>query len=300
MRLTAAIRTWGEMIRFSHSVFALPFALVAAFLAGRQTEHKLPTISQLGLIVLCMVAARSFAMTFNRIADAAIDARNPRTAARPLPTGRISGRQAWFFLLASAAVFTAGCAAFRWVSLNPWPAVLCVPSLLALAGYSYAKRITVWTHFALGAVIGFAPMAAWIAVHPASLGWPALLLAAAVSFWIAGFDIIYACQDVDMDRRERLHAIPARYGIPTALLISRLCHLATAALLVGLGFAAGFGWVYWVAIGLTAALLTAEQAVVSPADLSRVNLAFFTINGCVSLLFAAGAIVDLLLKSPAR
>lgn len=289
------IKTWGEMVRFSHSVFALPFALMAAFLAGRRMAHGLPTFGQIGLIVLCMVAARSFAMTFNRIADAALDARNPRTADRPLLTGRITLPQAWGLLASSATVFAAGCWGFLVVYANPWPLSLGLPTLALLAAYSYAKRFTVWTHFALSAAIGFAPVATWIAIHPASLGWQAAILMGVVTSWMGGFDIIYACQDVEVDRRDRLFSLPARWGIARALLISRCCHAATVILLAALGHAAGLGWVYWLAVAVTAVLLAAEQALVSANNLSRVNLAFFTINGCVSLLLGAAAIIDLLM-----
>ncbi|HVP10330.1 MAG TPA: UbiA-like polyprenyltransferase [Phycisphaerae bacterium] len=300
MNPVPVIRTWGEMVRFSHSVFALPFALMATFLAGRQTERGLPMVGQLALIILCMVAARSFAMTFNRIADAALDARNPRTARRPLQTGRITVRQAWLFLAGSAALFGVGCLGFQRLYANPWPIYLAGPTLLALAVYSYAKRVTPLTHWVLSAVIGFAPVAAWIAVDPASLGWPVVILMGVVSFWMAGFDIIYACQDVEVDRRDKLFSVPAALGVPWALFISRACHVLTVGLLAGLGLVAGLGWVYWMAAGVTAVLLAAEQAVVSPKDLSRVNLAFFTINGCVSLLLGTATIVDVLLRGAGR
>lgn len=291
----AAIRVWGEMIRFSHSVFALPFALMAAFLAGQHRETGLPALSQIGLILVCMVAGRSFAMTFNRIADAAIDARNPRTAGRPLPAGKISARQAWLFLAMSAAVFLVGCGGFWAGHGNPWPLWLALPTLGVLAAYSYAKRATVLAHFALGVAIALAPLAAWIAIDPASLGLVSLTLTAAALFWVTGFDIIYACQDVEVDRRDGLFSIPARWGIARGLLVSRVCHVLTVVMLAALGTTAGLGWIYWAGVGTTAILLTAEQAVVRPNDLSRVNLAFFTINGGISLLLGAATLCDLLL-----
>ena len=294
MPLFRTIRTWGEMIRFSHSVFALPFALMAAFLAGRKLASGVPTFRHLLLIVLCMIAARSFAMTCNRLADAAIDARNPRTADRPLPAGRISPGQAWAFLAASAIAFVAGCAGFLLRYDNHWPLYLSLPTLAFLAGYSYTKRFTTLAHFCLSTGIGFAPPAAWIAIHPASLGLPAVLLTFAVMFWIGGFDIIYACQDVEVDRREGLFSLPTRWGIAPALWVSRACHFVTVVALAGFGIVSGLGWLYWIAVGLTAVLLTAEQAVVRPNDLSRVNLAFFTLNGCVSLVLGAATIVDVL------
>jgi len=283
------------MIKLAHSVFALPFALMAAFLAGRHLPGGVPHAGQFLLIVVCMVGARSFAMTFNRLVDAAIDARNPRTAGRPLPAGHISRGQARLFLFVSAIVFIAGCGGFYLWYSNPWPLMLAAPTLGALAAYSYAKRFTAAAHFILGGVIAFAPTAAWIAIDPASLGWPAVLLTGSVCLWIAGFDIIYACQDVEVDRRDGLFSIPARLGIGRALVVSRLCHVGTVGLLVGVGLLSGLGWIYWTGLGLTAVLLAAEQSVVRADDLSRVNLAFFTLNGCISLLLGGLAIVDVLL-----
>ncbi len=296
MTALATIRTWGEMIKFSHSVFALPFALIATFLAGRQLQGGLPSWTQVGLIVLCMVAARSFAMTFNRIADVEIDARNPRTAGRPIQTGRISRATAGAFAIAAGLVFVAGCGGFAVFCGNVWPLYLSLPSLALLAAYSYAKRFTTLAHFILGAAISAAPLAAWIAIDPASLGLPALLLAGVVLLWIAGFDIIYACQDVESDRRDGLFSLPARFGIARSLLISRGCHLLTVGLLVWLGLEAGLAGLYWGGVGLTAVLLAAEQAVVKPDDLSRVNLAFFTLNGCISVLLGVATVCEIVLS----
>lgn len=284
------------MIKFSHSVFALPFALIATFLAGRQLQGGLPSWTQVGLIVLCMVAARSFAMTFNRIADVEIDARNPRTAGRPIQTGRISRATAGAFAIAAGLVFVAGCGGFAVFCGNVWPLYLSLPSLALLAAYSYAKRFTTLAHFILGAAISAAPLAAWIAIDPASLGLPALLLAGVVLLWIAGFDIIYACQDVESDRRDGLFSLPARFGIARSLLISRGCHLLTVGLLVWLGLEAGLAGLYWGGVGLTAVLLAAEQAVVKPDDLSRVNLAFFTLNGCISVLLGVATVCEIVLS----
>ncbi len=179
---------------------------------------------------------------------------------------------------------------------NFWPLYLSLPSLGLLAVYSYAKRFTTLAHFVLGAAISFAPVAAWIAIDPASLGLPALLLAGVVLLWIAGFDIIYACQDVESDRRDGLFSLPARLGIARSLWISRLCHLLTVALLVWLGWEVGFGRLYACGVGVTALLLAAEQAVVKPDDLSKVNLAFFTLNGCISLLLGAVTVCEIVLS----
>lgn len=294
MSTLATIRLWGEMVKFSHSVFALPFALLATFMAGRNMRGGFPTAAQFALIVVCMVAARSFAMTFNRIADARIDASNPRTAGRPIPAGKMTVRQAMIYLQISALIFLFACGGFYLAYSNPWPALLAIPTLAGLAAYSFAKRFTTLAHFVLGAVIAFAPTAAWIAIHPATLGLPALLLSGAVLFWIAGFDLIYACQDVDIDRRDGLFSIPSRLGVARALLISRVAHVTTVILLIALGWTTDRNWLYWSAVGVTTVLLASEQAVVKPNDLSRVNLAFFTLNGFVSILFASAAIADLI------
>ncbi|MEK6643220.1 MAG: UbiA-like polyprenyltransferase [Planctomycetota bacterium] len=292
----AAMRTWGEMVKFSHSVFALPFALVAAFLAGRSLPGGLPTLWHVVLIVWCMVSARSFAMTFNRIADAALDVRNPRTAMRPIPAGLISIARAWMFTVTFAMLFICGCAGFRVLFANHWPLLLSIPTLLAMAAYSYCKRFTALSHFVLGAVIAFAPTASWMAIHPESLGWSTIILSGAVFTWIAGFDLIYACQDVGVDRTGGLFSIPARFGIAFALSLSRVCHLVSLTCLIMLGRLESFGWLYWIGVATTGSLLAVEQSIVRPQNLSRVNLAFFTLNGVVSLVFAGAAIGDILMR----
>ncbi len=288
-RMAAQVRTWGEMVKFSHSVFALPFALLATFLAARP---GLPGWGPLGLIVLCMVAARSAAMTFNRIVDARYDALNPRTASRPLPAGRIGMRTAWTFFLTAAAAFVLGCSGFWWLSGNVWPLVLSVPVLALLCFYSYTKRFTAFSHIVLGAGIALSPVAAWIAINPATLGPPAWLLLAAVTFWIAGFDLIYACQDVGFDRSAGLQSIPARFGIATALWLARAFHLVTVAALIAVGAAANLHAPYFAGVGCVAVLLTIENALVRPDDLSRVNLAFFTVNGIVGVVLGGLGVLD--------
>jgi len=293
MSISVTVRTWGEMIKFSHSIFALPFAVFAMMLAARGLPGGVPNWGQVGLIVLCMVAARSFAMTFNRIADAAIDARNPRAAGRPLPAGRITRGQAWSFVAGSAGAFVISCAGFL-VFSNRWPVLLSVPVLALLAGYSYAKRFTSAAHLILGVAIGFAPLAAWIAVDPASVGWPAVMLSAAVALWIAGFDLIYACQDIEVDRREGLFSVPARFGAGTALTLSRVFHVGTVGLLVGLGRIEHLGVFYFAGVAAAAILLAVEQSLVRANDLSRVNLAFFTVNGVVSVIFGIAGVIDVL------
>jgi 4-hydroxybenzoate polyprenyltransferase len=286
------VRHWGEMIRFSHSIFALPFAVVGMMLAARSFPGGLPMPGQVGLILVCMVTARSFAMTFNRLADALHDARNPRTAGRHLPAGVIRRGQAWAFLAACGVLFVAGCAGFLAYG-NVWPIALAVPVLAVLAGYSYTKRFTSLSHFILGACIALSPVAAWLAINPATLGWPAVLLMAATACWIAGFDIIYACQDIEVDRREGLFSLPARLGPGGALWVSRLAHGVTVICLAWLGWLLGLGPLYWAGVAIVAALLAIEQSLVRPTDFSRVNLAFFTVNGVVSIVFAATTIADL-------
>lgn len=293
--LLSSVRVWSDMIKLSHTVFALPFAVLATFLAARNLESSgRPTWTHVLLIVICMFGARSVAMTFNRIADARIDARNPRTAGRPLPAGLLSLRSAYVFLGACSALFVAGCMGFYKLFDNPWPAMLALPVLLYLCGYSYAKRFTKWSHVYLGTAIGFSPMAAWLAIDPASLGWSAVLMWAAVTFWIAGFDVIYACQDIDVDQREGLFSLPSRLGPSAALWVARSFHLLVVLLLLGLAVTAGLGWIYLTGVVIVAMLLTIENSLVKPNDFSKVNLAFFTVNGIVSVLLAVLGVTDIL------
>ncbi len=298
--LGESVRTWAEMIKFSHSVFALPFAVMATFMAGRFVEdtHR-PYWGQLALIVVCMVAARSVAMTFNRIVDAEIDGRNPRTSGRPLPAGELGVRDAKLFLFGASAVFVGACYSFHGLYGNPWPVILAGPLLAYLCGYSYTKRFTQWSHFYLGSAVGLSPVAAWIAIHPPSVGWPAVVLTAAVMLWIAGFDLIYACQDTECDRAEGLFSVPAGLGILRALRIARCCHAAVVVLLLVLAWIAPLGWLYLVGVGIVAVLLTVENSLVRPDDLSRVNVAFFTINGVVSVALGVLAVCDVLIITPA-
>lgn len=292
----SAIGVWAEMVKIAHSVFALPFAMMAAFLAGRHVEERgWPHFGQLGLIVVCMVSARSVAMTFNRIADAAIDARNPRTANRPLPAERLRFTAAWMMLGLSVITFGAGCLGFHLFYQNTWPILLSGPVLVYLAGYSFTKRFTRWSHYYLGSAIALSPGAAWLAVHPGSLGVPALVLMATVTFWIAGFDIIYACQDIEVDRREGLHSLPAILGPAKALWIARLSHALAIVGLGVLGVLADLGLIYLGGVILAAALLLVENVLVRPGHYKYVNHAFFTINGAVSLVLAGSAIADTVL-----
>ncbi len=273
-----------EMIQFQHTVFALPFALMGAALA----DGGLPAGRALLWILGAMVGARSAAMTFNRLIDRRFDARNPRTANRPLVTGKLSTRFASAFLACSIALFLLS--AYR---LNRLAFLLAFPVLALILGYSYAKRFTSAAHFLLGAALGCAPLGAWIAVR-GSIGGPPLVLSLAVVLWTAGFDLIYACQDADFDRREGLRSVPARWGITGALRLSRWLHAGMIAALIGLGGMADLGGVYFTGVAATAAMLVYEHSLVRPNDLSRVNRAFFTVNGCISLFLCAATIADLL------
>ncbi len=274
-----------RMIRFEHSVFALPFALLGALLAA----GGWPTAWQLFWIVVAMVAGRSAAMAFNRIADIRYDRENPRTAARELPTGKLSVSFAWTFTLVSAAVLVLAAWQLNPLALKLSPAVLAVLLL-----YSYTKRFTTLTHWVLGACLGMAPAGAWIAVR-GTLEWEILPLALAVVCWVAGFDIIYACQDVGFDRRVRLYSLPARIGIGGALWVSRALHAVMLGLLVWLARAAGLGVLAYASLGVTGLLLAYEHSLVKPDDLSKVNAAFFTVNGYISVLLLLFWGADILL-----
>jgi 4-hydroxybenzoate polyprenyltransferase len=267
-----------EMIKFEHSVFALPFALVGALLAAR-AGGALPTWWQILWIVVAMVGARSAAMTVNRIADRAYDARNPRTANRALPKGELSVGFAWVFTIAASALLVVA----AW-QLNPLALKLSPVALAVLFFYSYTKRFTSWAHFVLGFCLGMSPAAAWIAIR-GSLDWRMLILCAAVTLWVGGFDVLYACQDVEFDKQAGLYSIPKKFGVANALLIARVLHVVMVGLLVWLALSFGLGWPAWVGICVVAALLAYEHSLVKPNDLSKMNAAFFTVNGYISLLF---------------
>ncbi len=283
------------MIRFSHTLFALPFALLAAVMAWADGLRAQPPVrfrlQDLAGILVCMVAARSAAMAFNRLADRELDAHNPRTRSRHLPSGRLSAEGVALFTAVAAAAFVAGTLLFL---PNRWPIYASVPVLLFLFAYSYTKRLTVLAHFWLGTALMLAPMAAWVAVR-GELDWAPLLLGAAVMLWVAGFDIIYACQDVDFDRRMRLRSIPARLGVAGALRVAAACHAAMVFLLLAVPAVYPlFGWVYYVGVAAIAGLLVYEHAIVRPDDLTRVNRAFFHVNAVVSLGLLAIGMIDLL------
>jgi len=277
--MASRIRTVLEMIKFEHSVFALPFALTGALLAARATQHGWPTLRQILCIVVAMVAARSAAMTINRIADLRYDKENPRTRMRALATGALSVSFAWIFTLVAVVVFFLA----AW-QLNPLALKLAPLAIAILFFYSFTKRFTSWSHLFLGFALGISPAAAWIAIT-GSLDWRMLILCAAVTLWVGGFDVLYACQDVDFDRQSGLYSIPKRFGIANALWIARVMHVGVVLLLAWLAASFGLPWPAWAGIVVVAALLAYEHSLVKANDLSKLNAAFFTVNGYISMLF---------------
>jgi 4-hydroxybenzoate polyprenyltransferase len=280
------IATTLEMIKWEHSIFALPFALCGAMLAA----GGMPRAAQLGWIVVCMVSARSAAMAFNRLADAQIDAANPRTATRAIPAGTLSTRFVGVFVLASCGVFVLAASQLNRLTLYLSPVALAVILL-----YSYTKRFTRWSHVVLGFALGIAPAAAWIGVR-GSLDPRILLLTAAVTFWVGGFDVLYACQDVDFDRAYGLNSIPQAFGVRRALLLSRVLHVLMLGLLAALVFSFGLGKLAILGVVAAAILLAYEHSLVSAKDLSKLNAAFFTMNGVIALVFFAFVAADLLVR----
>jgi 4-hydroxybenzoate polyprenyltransferase len=269
-----------EMIKFEHSIFALPFALTGALLAARYGQGQAwPSLRQILWIVVAMVGARSAAMTVNRIVDINYDRANPRTSNRALATGALSVGFAWVFTFVSAAVLVI--AAWR---LNRLALELSPLALAVLFLYSYTKRFTMWSHLVLGFCLGMSPAAAWIAISGA-LDPRILILCAAVTLWVGGFDVLYACQDLDFDRRAGLYSVPKRFGIARALTIARVMHVVMVALLAWLAASFRLPWPAWTGIAVIAALLAYEHSLVHAGDLRRLNAAFFAVNGYISLLF---------------
>ena len=274
-----------QMIKFEHTVFALPFALIATLLAAR----GLPSAAQAFWIVTAMVSARSAAMTFNRLVDLEYDRQNPRTRRRALPAGTLSGGFAAGFTIVMSGLFVLSAG-----MLNRLCLYLAVPVLAVLFFYSYSKRFTALSHLILGFAIGLAPLGAWLAVRGEFDLAPALL-GAAVMLWIAGFDIIYACQDAEFDRKARLFSLPASWGLPAALRVSSLLHIATVGILLATARLSDAGAIAYAGIAVTAAILWWEHHIIGPDDLSRVDMAFFNLNGYVSLLLLAAFATDVLL-----
>jgi 4-hydroxybenzoate polyprenyltransferase len=280
-------RTTLEMIKWEHSIFALPFALTATLLAAR----GLPSLRTLLLILLAMVSARSCAMAFNRWADADLDGANPRTKMRAIPAGLLTRQFVLGFTLLAALVFILAAAALNRLTLYLAPVALAV-----LLGYSYMKRVTRWSHLVLGLALGIAPSAAWIAVR-GSLDPRIIVLTAAVMLWVGGFDVLYACQDYEHDRQAGLHSIPQAMGLNGAFWAARLMHLTMLGLLIWFGRLFGFHTAGWIGVAAVGVLLGYEHAIVSPRDMRRLNAAFFTMNGVIAMVFLAFVAADLLLWS---
>jgi 4-hydroxybenzoate polyprenyltransferase len=273
------IKTVLEMIKFEHSVFALPFALTGALLAARATHQGWPSWQQILWIVVAMVAARSAAMTVNRIVDLKYDKENPRTKQRALVTGTLSVSFAWIFTIVTIVVFFV--AAWR---LNPLALKLSPVAIGILFFYSFTKRFTNWSHLFLGLALGISPAAAWIAIT-GSLDWRMLILCGAVTLWVGGFDVLYACQDVEYDRSVELFSVPKKFGIANALLIARVMHVGVVGLLTWLAFSFALPWPAWAGIAVVAGLLAYEHSLVKANDLSKLDAAFFAVNGYISMLF---------------
>ncbi len=275
-----------EMIKWEHSVFALPFALTGAVLAA----GGWPSLRVLGWIVVCMVAARSAAMAFNRLVDARLDAANPRTAMRALPAGALSSGFVSGFVVAAVLVFVVGAAMLNRLTLELAPLALAV-----VLAYSYMKRVTRWSHLVLGLALGIAPSAAWIAVR-GTLDARIVVLTAAVLLWVGGFDVLYACQDFEHDRSAGLNSVPQAFGLVTAFWIARVMHVAMLAMLCWLIVLFGLGKVAMVGVALVAILLLYEHSIISPKDMRRMNAAFFTLNGVISVVFFGFVATDVLMR----
>src|SRR4051812_3013566 len=279
-KLGTKLTVFASDIKIAHTIFALPFALLATFMAA----GGFPRPGQLLLILLCMVTARTVAMSANRLLDAELDARNPRTARRAIPSGKLSRRFFVIALLLSSILFVAGAAALGVFFFNWSPLALCFPVLVFLASSPFLKRFTRLCHYYLGAALGLAPVCAWIAIA-GNVSVESLLMAGAVMLWTAGFDIIYACQDFQSDCETGVRSVPSLMGIAAALWVSRVTHALCLAMLIALGlYSPALSTFYFVGVGLCGALLVVEHSIVSPGDLSRVTIAFFTINGVISLL----------------
>lgn len=300
----SSIRNYLSLIKFSHTIFAMPFAMIGYFLAvrkpalplGRQLANSISgqngnwlLFQKFGLVLACMVLARSAAMAFNRYLDRQFDARNPRTAIREIPAGIISADRALWFTIVCSVLFVTSAAL-----INPLCFYLSPVALLVVLGYSYTKRFTALCHLVLGLGLSLAPIGAYLAVTGA-FSWLPILFSFAVIFWVSGFDIIYALQDEEFDRNQQLHSIPAALGGARALRVSELLHLLSASAIVLAGVYGHFGWTYWLGFGVFTGMLLYQHSLVKPTDLTRVNLAFMTANGIASVVFAVLVITDLFL-----
>ena len=285
--LGGQVVTYGRMIKFSHSIFAMPFALASFFLATRGAELRLDTLFW---VIVAMVGARSAAMGFNRLVDVDIDARNPRTASREIPAGKLSKAQVRVFVAVSSVALIVAAS-----QLNPLCLMLSPVAIAVIFGYSYTKRFTMLSHFALGLSLAIAPVGAWLAVRGA-FAWTPLAIGVAVMFWVAGFDILYSCQDVDFDQRESLHSIPAKLGIPWALGLARAAHVAAILYLLLVPTVQPLHWIYFAGMGLIAVLFVYEHSLVRADDLSKIDAAFFTVNGWIGGLYLLTVVAASLLQ----
>lgn len=277
------------MIKIEHSIFALPYAYIGAFLAADALNPKsLPPLKEMLLLTVAMVAVRSFAMTFNRIADIKYDRANARTIRRPLVTGEITMRQGIVFCIGSALLFILACAAINRLCL-----ILAVPALLVSGGYSFIKRFSPLCHFWLGATLGLAPLAGFISVAPEGPLLAPALFFFGVTFWVGAFDIFYSCQDMEFDRSVRLHSVPAALGLAPSLAIAAFSHAVTAIFFLLAGWSAGLGPAWYAVWAVVAVILAIEHFILSPQDLSKVNMAFFTLNGIISPVMLAGVIAGI-------
>jgi 4-hydroxybenzoate polyprenyltransferase len=284
----ARFSVFARDIKISHTVFAMPWALLATFLAAGGS----PRLLQLVLIVICMICARTVAMAANRLLDATLDAQNPRTARRAIPSGQLPIAFVAVTLLVCAIGFVAATYGFYWKYGNIWPLALSIPVLIFVSAYPLLKRFTRLCHYYLGASLALAPVCAWIAIA-GRLNWEPILMAAAVLTWTAAFDMIYACQDYESDLACGVFSVPSKFGIPAALWISRFTHLICVAMLVLLGlYSPALSTLYFIGVAVAVALLVVEHSLVRPNDLSKVGLAFFTINGIISLLLGTLGILD--------
>jgi 4-hydroxybenzoate polyprenyltransferase len=290
--ILSGLKALASDIKLHHSVFALPWAILSAVLAAHRSGGL--RAWQLFLILICMVSARTVAMVANRLLDARFDAANPRTARRAVPSGRVTPLFGWIALAGSTAVFLGGAVGFLVVYHNRWPIVLAIPVLAFLIGYSLMKRYTRFCHYYLGAALALAPVCAWVAIA-GSMNLPPLLMFGAVLLWTAGFDILYACQDYEFDVKHDLFSVPSRIGIAAALWVSRLTHLGAIGFLVGLeATTPELGVLFGIGIGIAAVLLVIEHSLVKANDLSRLNLAFFTLNGIISLILGGLGVLGVL------
>jgi 4-hydroxybenzoate polyprenyltransferase len=290
--LLSRLALFARDIKISHTIFAMPFALLSTFLAAHQSWNGLPKWGQLGLILICMVCARTVAMAANRLLDAELDAKNPRTARRAIPSGALSRSFVSVALIACAIAFIGATSLFGAIYQNWLPLILSLPVLIFLSSYPLLKRFTRLCHYYLGAALALAPVCAWIAIA-GTIALPPVLMALAVLSWTAGFDIIYACQDYQSDLETGVVSVPAKVGIASALWIARFTHIFSLSMLIVLGLAtAELSTMYFIGVGCAGALMLIEHSIVKPNDLSKVGLAFFTVNGIISVLLGTLGIID--------